>query len=143
MSEQVKWMQCYMYNLNYIKYTSYELYPEYYTLHIDKFITYLDTLCNLPLDMQNFMRDLQSFLPLIINLDTRQWERLDITSDKVEDYSLWELNIKEKNIFNKKEEKPRVMQGYKYFNRGTEVKGRDEGYKTFFNKLWNGVKNKK
>lgn len=143
MPTQVKWLQCYMYNLTHIKYSSYELYPEYYSLSFDKFLAYLDSLCNLPIETKKFISDLQSFIPLIVNLETRQWERLDVSSDKVNEYDLWVINIKDKNIFNPKEVKTNVMDGNSYFTRNSDSKKRDEAYNNFFGKLRDTFKKKK
>ena len=79
MSDQTKWLQCYMKQINYIKYTTYELYPEYYTLNIDKFMEYINFLLKgmMPINYQDFQKDLQSFLPLILDIESRQWERLE------------------------------------------------------------------
>jgi hypothetical protein len=136
----MKWIQCYMKTINYIKYTNYELAPEYYSMEINKFLEYLRTQCDPITNYGEFIRQLQSFTPIVINIDERSWFRLDF-DQKATDAELLELN-KDKIITNKNpEKKEQVMDGYSYFNNKSNKAG-NEVFSNYFKDLSKAVKDK-
>jgi len=137
----MRWIQCYMKTINYIKYTSNELTPEYYSMEINKFLEYLQTQCDPIVKYGDFVRQLQSFIPLVVNLDDHSWFVLDFDQN-VSDAELFAIN-KDKAIMKnrKKDEGSKVTDGYSYFNNKSNKIG-NEFFNKYFKDLGDKLKNK-
>jgi hypothetical protein len=130
-----------MKTINYIKYTSNELTPEYYSMEINKFLEYLQTQCDPIVKYGDFVRQLQSFIPLVVNLDDHSWFVLDFDQN-VSDAELFAIN-KDKAIMKnrKKDEGSKVTDGYSYFNNKSNKIG-NEFFNKYFKDLGDKLKNK-
>jgi hypothetical protein len=108
------WVFFFLKNLNFVSYTTSELYPDKFTLSYKKFINYLNSICPHLKEFSLLEDSLTSFKPIKLVIKTGVWEELPITSNITND-ELFKYHYKNIVVSTKDSDKSEEVNPYANF----------------------------